>query len=85
MVRRGYLGEDSVSIAEKMVGLVEPLAEWVAAGEYGITEEEKVKIGMAVSWRLIGKCLQELERPGRSLYVYMVQRRWSLPGPGRSM
>ena len=51
-------------IAEKMVGLVEPLAEWVAAGEYGMTEEEKVKIGMAVSWRLIGKCLQELEPHG---------------------
>ena len=24
-----------------------------------------MKIGMAVSWRLIGKCLQELERLGR--------------------
>ena len=61
ITHRRYLGSESVNIAEKMVCLVEPLAEWVADSEYGITEEEKVKIGMAVSWRLIGKCLQELE------------------------
>lgn len=61
ITHRSYLGAESVNIAEKMVCLVEPLAEWVADSEYGITEEEKVKIGMAVSWRLIGKCLQELE------------------------
>ncbi|CAK9014582.1 unnamed protein product [Durusdinium trenchii] len=61
ITHRNYLGAESVEIAEKMVGLVEPLAEWIADSEYGITEEEKVRIGMAVSWRLIGKCLQELE------------------------
>ena len=43
-------------VNDNIVGL-----PWLGV-RYGITEEEKVKIGMAVSWRLTGKCLQELER-----------------------
>ena len=48
-------------VNDSIVGL-----PWLGV-RYGITEEEKVKIGMAVSWRLIGKCLQELECLGCSM------------------
>lgn len=58
---RNILGEESCQIAEKMVGLIHPLNEWVCLSEYGISCEEKLKIGVDVTWRLIGKILGDLE------------------------
>lgn len=61
LTHRNYLGEDSCKLAEMMVGLIHPLNEWVCLSEYGITEEEKLRIGADVTWRLIGKMLGDLE------------------------
>eukprot|EP00930_Biecheleria_cincta_P036730 TRINITY_DN25170_c0_g4_i1.p1 TRINITY_DN25170_c0_g4~~TRINITY_DN25170_c0_g4_i1.p1 ORF type:complete len:1242 (-),score=201.72 TRINITY_DN25170_c0_g4_i1:135-3860(-) len=61
LTHRNYLGEDSCKLAEMMVGLIHPLNEWVCLSEYGITEEEKLRIGVDVTWRLIGKMLGDLE------------------------
>jgi len=61
MTHREYLGPDSCRIAESLVSLVQPLNEWVCLSEYGISEEEKIRIGVDVTWRLIGKILNDLE------------------------
>jgi len=61
LTHRHYLGEDSCRLAEMMVGLIHPLNEWVCLSEYGISEEEKLRIGVDVTWRLIGKMLGDLE------------------------
>jgi len=58
---RNILGEEACQIAEKMVGLIHPLNEWVCLSEYGISCEEKLKIGVDVTWRLIAKILNDLE------------------------
>ncbi|CAE8642041.1 unnamed protein product, partial [Polarella glacialis] len=61
LTHRNYLGKESCRLAEMMVGLIHPLSEWVCLSEYGISEEEKLRIGVDVTWRLIGKMLGDLE------------------------
>lgn len=61
LTHRHYLGEKSCKIAEMMVGLLHPLNEWVCLSEFGISVEEKLRIGVDVTWRLIGKMLNDLE------------------------
>uniref|UniRef100_A0A7S4SUP1 Inositol hexakisphosphate and diphosphoinositol-pentakisphosphate kinase n=1 Tax=Alexandrium monilatum TaxID=311494 RepID=A0A7S4SUP1_9DINO len=61
LTHRHYLGEQSCRIAEMMVGLIHPLNEWVCLSEYGISQEEKLRIGVEVTWRLLGKMLGDLE------------------------
>jgi hypothetical protein len=61
VTHRGYIGEESCKIAEIMVGLIHPLNEWVCVSEYGLSREEKLQIGVDVTWRLIGKILSDLE------------------------
>lgn len=61
LTHRHYLGEDSCKIAEMMVGLLHPLSEWTCLSEYGISQDEKLRIGVEVTWRLLGKMLGDLE------------------------
>jgi len=61
LTHRHYLGKEPCKLAEKMVGLIHPLNEWVCLSEYGICQEEKLSIGVDVTWRLIGKMLGDLE------------------------
>lgn len=61
MTHRQYLGKEACQVAESLVELVHPLNEWVCLSEYGISESEKVRIGVDVTWRLIGKMLNDLE------------------------
>lgn len=61
ITHRHYLGEKSCSLAETLVALLHPLNEWVCSSEYGISREEKLRIGVDVTWRLIGKMLNDLE------------------------
>mmetsp|Transcript_11145 Transcript_11145/g.24921 ORF Transcript_11145/g.24921 Transcript_11145/m.24921 type:complete len:1196 (+) Transcript_11145:120-3707(+) len=61
LTHRHYLGEDSCRIAEAMVDLLLPLNEWLCPSEYGISSEEKLRIGVDVTWRLIGKILVDME------------------------
>jgi len=42
---------------EQMVDLIHPLNEWVCLSEFGISQEEKLRIGVEVTWRLLGKML----------------------------
>jgi len=43
------------------VSLVNPLNDWVCHSEYGISQQEKLMIGVEVTWRLLGKILGDLE------------------------
>eukprot|EP00928_Gymnodinium_smaydae_P001828 TRINITY_DN10654_c1_g5_i1.p1 TRINITY_DN10654_c1_g5~~TRINITY_DN10654_c1_g5_i1.p1 ORF type:complete len:1248 (-),score=231.10 TRINITY_DN10654_c1_g5_i1:50-3595(-) len=61
LTHRSYLGEVTCRLAERMVELIHPLNEWVCLSEYGISQEEKLRIGVDVTWRLIGKMLGDLE------------------------
>jgi len=61
LTHRTIVGNESCDLAEKMVGLIQPLNAWVCESEYGITWEEKLKIGVDVTWRLVGKILGDLE------------------------
>jgi len=58
---RSFLSANSVRLAEKMADLLHPLNEWVCLSEFGISEEEKLRIGTEITWRLIGKVLGDLE------------------------
>jgi hypothetical protein len=61
MTHRSELGEKSCAIAEEIVDLLQPLNAWVCWSEYGISQQEKLRIGIDVTWRLIGKILVDLE------------------------
>jgi hypothetical protein len=61
LTHRGYLGEHSCQLAEQLVSLVHPLNDWVCLSEYGMSQQEKLMIGVEVTWRLLGKILGDLE------------------------
>lgn len=61
LVHRDYLGEEPCRIAEEMVEVLQPLNEWVCLSEYGISQEEKLRIGTDVTWRLLAKIVEDLE------------------------
>jgi len=61
ITHRHYLGEESCALAERIASLLHPLNEWVCLSEYGISQEEKLTIGVDVTWRLLGKMLGDLE------------------------
>lgn len=61
VTHRSILGDNSCAIAEAMVALLHPLAQWVCLSEYGIDQDEKLRIGTDVTWRLVGKILADLE------------------------
>lgn len=61
MTHRKELGEVSCAIGEKIIDLLQPLNAWVCSSEYGISQREKLRIGIDVTWRLIGKILVDLE------------------------
>lgn len=58
---RSYLEGQPCKVAEMMVTVLHPLSEWVSLSEYGISESEKLSIGVDVTWRLLGKLLEDLE------------------------
>eukprot|EP00927_Polykrikos_kofoidii_P065296 TRINITY_DN61072_c0_g1_i1.p1 TRINITY_DN61072_c0_g1~~TRINITY_DN61072_c0_g1_i1.p1 ORF type:complete len:1327 (+),score=249.05 TRINITY_DN61072_c0_g1_i1:183-3983(+) len=61
LAHRSFLGPRSIEISESLAGILHPLNEWVCLSEYGISEDEKLRIGTDVTWRLIGKILGDLE------------------------
>lgn len=61
LTHRHYLGDRAVKKAEQLVVSIHPLNEWVCLSEYGISKEEKLRIGVDVTWRLVGKMLNDLE------------------------
>lgn len=58
---RQLLDEGCLRVAEMMVSLVHPLHEWVCSSQYGISQDEKLNIGVSVSSRLLGSVLNDLE------------------------
>jgi len=61
VTHRHYLGARACKKAEQLVSSLHPLNEWVCLSEYGISQEEKIDIGVDVTWRLVGKILNDLE------------------------
>mmetsp|Transcript_7635 Transcript_7635/g.16836 ORF Transcript_7635/g.16836 Transcript_7635/m.16836 type:complete len:1122 (-) Transcript_7635:55-3420(-) len=58
---RDLLDQTCISNAEALVPLLQPLNDWVAWSEYGISRDEKLRIGADVTQNLLRKILQDFE------------------------
>ncbi len=52
---------DLIAIGEKLFDHIHHLSSWVSCAEYGIHSNQKLKIGVDVTWRLLSKILGDLE------------------------